>query len=78
MQRLRGSMGDLHLSLLGQRKSVSSLLVIFIGQIKNHLSYSGARPEWAECSQASCTAMANRGVWEEVSMKIPYTPVVEG
>ena len=54
------------------------MLVIFIGQIKNHLSSSGARPEWARCSQASYTLMANRGVWEEVSMKIPSTPVVEG
>ena len=64
MQRLRGSIGDKHLSLWDQRKSVSSLLVIFMGQIKNHLSSSGARPEWARCSQASYTSMANRSVWE--------------
>ena len=67
-----------------QVKSVSSLLVIAIEQIKewSHLSSSGT--QWAECSYAGLdmrdlsVRMVNRGVWEGISMNVPFAPVVKG
>ena len=40
--------------------------------------YGGLTPLSMRLKQKCSTEMADRGVWEEIPMNVPSTPVVEG